>query len=91
MKPQIWNFNCWVEEVEMRDLVEFVAKSLCDHPEDVLVTEDEEDGNLTIKLQVHPDDKGRVIGKRGRVAESVRVLLRVAAVKKGIRVNLEIV
>jgi predicted RNA-binding protein YlqC (UPF0109 family) len=75
----------------MKDLVEFLAKSLCDHPEEVVVTEIEEDGNLSIKLQVHPDDKGRVIGKRGRVAESVRVLLRVAAVKKGIRVNLEIV
>jgi predicted RNA-binding protein YlqC (UPF0109 family) len=75
----------------MRDLVEFVAKSLCDHPEDVVVTEIEEDGNLAIQLQVHPDDKGRVIGKRGRIAESVRALLRVAAIKNNIRINLEIV
>jgi predicted RNA-binding protein YlqC (UPF0109 family) len=75
----------------MRDLVEFVAKSLCDHSEDVVVTEIEEDGNLAILLQVHPDDKGRVIGKRGRIAESVRALLRVAAIKNNIRISLEIV
>jgi len=76
----------------MRELVEYIAKSIASHPEDVKVTEEEEgDGRVILRLEVAPDDKGKVIGRQGRVAQSMRVLLRVAAVKQGTRAILEIV
>jgi len=76
----------------MRELVEYIAKSIASHPEDVKVTEEEEgDGRVILRLEVAPDDKGKVIGRQGRVAQSIRVLLRVAAVKQGTRAILEIV
>ena len=75
----------------MRELIEYVAKSLAHDPDAVRVTETEEDGNIIIQLEVAPDDKGRIIGKGGRVAVAMRVLLRVAAVKQGTRANLQII
>ena len=75
----------------MKELVEYIAKSIASHPEDVKVTEEEEDGRVILRLEVAPDDKGKVIGRQGRVAQSIRVLLRVAAVKQGTRAILEIV
>ena len=75
----------------MKDLVEYIAKSIVSVPGDVKVTEETVEDRLVIKLEVAADDKGRVIGKQGRVAEAIRTLLRVAATKQGIRVRLEIV
>ena len=76
----------------MKELVEYVARAIASHPEDVKVTEEVEgDGHIILKLEVHPDDKGKVIGRQGRVAQAMRVLLRVAAVKQDVRVSLEIV
>ena len=76
----------------MKDLVEYIAKSIATHPEDVKVTEEEDiDGRVILRLEVAPDDKGKVIGRQGRVAQSIRALLRVAAVKQGTRAILEIV
>jgi len=76
----------------MKELVEYIAKSIVSAPNDVKVTEETtEDNRLVIKLEVATDDKGRVIGKQGRVAEAMRTLLRVAATKAGVRVRLEIV
>ena len=75
----------------MKELVEYIAKAIASHPDDVKVTEEEEDGTLVVKLEVHPDDKGKVIGRQGRVAQAMRVLLRVAAVKEDTRANLDIV
>ena len=76
----------------MKELVEYVARAIASHPEDVNVTEEvESDGHIILKLEVHPDDKGKVIGRQGRVAQAMRVLLRVAAVKQDVRVTLEIV
>jgi len=61
------------------------------YPNDVVVSSSEnDDGDVTFLLHVHPDDKGRVIGRQGRVAQSIRSLLRVAAVKNGMHVSLEI-
>jgi len=75
----------------MKELIEYIAKSIVEHPEEVIVSSAErEDGTVAYTLNVHPDDKGRVIGRQGRVAQSIRSLLRVAAVKKGLHVNLEI-
>ena len=75
----------------MKDLVEYIAKSIVTFPDEVKVTEEDEDGRLVLLLEVAPDDKGKIIGRQGRVAQSIRALLRVAAVKRGTRANLEIV
>ena len=75
----------------MKELVEYIAKSIVNAPDDVVVTEEESEEGITIKLQVADDDKGRVIGKQGRIAEAMRSLIRVKAAKAGTRVSLEIV
>ena len=75
----------------MRELVEFIAKSIVNAPDDVVVTEEETEEGITLKLQVADDDKGRVIGKQGRIAEAIRSLIRVKAAKAGTRVKLEII
>ena len=75
----------------MKDLVEFIAKEIASYPDEVRVTEEEEDGRIILRLEVAPDDKGKVIGRQGRVADSIRLLLRVAAVKQGARATLDIV
>ena len=74
----------------MRELVEYIVKAIAPHPEEVKVTEEEEDGRIIVRVEVAPDDKGMVIGRQGRVAQSIRALLRVEAVKQGTRAVLEI-
>ncbi len=75
----------------MKELVEYIAKSIVRAPEEVKVTEETDDEGVVIKLEVAEDDKGRVIGRQGRVAEAMRTLLRVVATKESVRVRLEIV
>ena len=75
----------------MKELVEFIAKSIVDAPDDVKVEEETNEEGLTLKLQVADEDKGRVIGKQGRIAEAIRTLLRVKAAKAATKVRLEIV
>jgi len=76
----------------MKQLIEYIAKSIVDAPDDVKIEEEtDEEGLLTLKLQVADEDKGRVIGKQGRIAEAMRALLRVKAAKASARVRLEIV
>ncbi len=75
----------------MKELVEFIAKSIVDAPDEVKVEEENDENGITLKLQVADDDKGRVIGKQGRIAEAIRTLLRVKAAKAATKVRLEIV
>ena len=75
----------------MKELIEYIAKSIVSKPEAVVVTEERSDDTLVLTLQVDPEDTGRVIGKQGRAAQAMRTLLKVMAVKEGIRVNLKIV
>ena len=75
----------------MKELVEYIAKSIVTVPEAVKVTEETDENGLILKLEVAPEDKGRVIGKQGRVAQAMRTLLRVVAVREGKRVQLEII
>jgi len=75
----------------MKELVEYVAKSLVDHPEEVRVEEVAGVRSTIYELYVAPSDMGRVIGKNGRVANAMRSLLRVASVQSGERAILEIV
>ena len=74
----------------MKDLVEYIVKSIVSEPDEVKVTEENSDDGILIKLEVSPEDKGRVIGRQGRVAEAIRTLLRVMAARNGTRVRLEI-
>jgi uncharacterized protein len=75
----------------MKELVEYIAKSIVNSPNDVKVTEEKDETKTIIKLEVAADDKGRIIGREGKVAEAMRTLLRVAATKAGVRVRLEII
>ena len=75
----------------MRDLVEFIAKSLVDDPSQVLVSEIEGENSVILELRVGPEDMGRVIGKGGRTVNAIRTLTRVLAAKQGKRVTLEVV
>ena len=74
----------------MKELLEYIAKSIVNAPDDVVITEEITEEGTALKLQVADDDKGRVIGKQGRIAEAMRTLLRVKAAKAGTRVSLEI-
>ena len=76
---------------DMKELVEFMAKALVNNPDAVVVREIEGASATIYELSVAPEDMGRVIGKQGRVANAMRTLLRVAAVREGKRVTLEIV
>ncbi len=75
----------------MKELVEYIAKSIVNDPDKVVVTEETNEQGITLKLQVADEDKGRVIGKQGRIAEAMRTLIRVKAAKNGTRATLEIV
>jgi len=74
----------------MKELIEYIAKSIVNAPDEVVVTEEETENGITLKLQVADDDKGRVIGKQGRIAEAMRALIRVKAAKQDTRATLEI-
>ncbi len=74
----------------MQELIEYIAKQLVDKPDEVKVTETEERGRVLIHLEVAEDDYGRVIGKGGRIAQSMRALLKVSAVRSGEYASLEI-
>ncbi len=74
----------------MKELVEYIVKSIVAEPDKVNITEENSDIGLLIKLEVAPEDKGRVIGRQGRVAEAIRTLLRVKAARANTRVRLEI-
>lgn len=76
---------------DMKELVEYIARSLVDDPSQVQVSEVEGANTVIYELRVAPEDMGRVIGKSGRVANAMRTLLRVVAVRQGKRVTLEIV
>ena len=65
----------------MKELVEYIAKSIVNSPDAVVVTEETTEQGITLKLQVADEDKGRVIGKQGRIAEAMRTLVRVKAAK----------
>jgi predicted RNA-binding protein YlqC (UPF0109 family) len=75
----------------MKELIEFIVKSIVNNPTEVVVTEERSEGGVLLKLQVHPDDMGRVIGKQGRVVQAMRTLLRVVAVKQDTRVELVVI
>ena len=74
----------------MDKLVEFIAKSLVDHPEAVRVTTREEDDSIVIELVVDPDDTGKVIGKQGRIAKAIRAIVKAASINDEKKVVVDI-
>lgn len=75
---------------EVKALVEFIARSLVADPTEVRVVEHGRQGDVRLELHVAEEDMGRVIGRAGRVANAMRTLLRVAAARRGVRANLDI-
>jgi len=75
----------------MKELVEYIARALVDHPDDVTVRVVEGERTKVLELKVHPEDMGQVIGKQGRTAKAIRTLLSAAATKEKLRAVLEIV
>lgn len=74
----------------MKELVEVMAKALVDHPDEVVVTETVNEGELVLELKVDPSDMGKVIGKQGRIAKAIRSVVKAAASKEDKKVNVEI-
>ena len=74
----------------MKELLLYIAQNLVEHPEQVTVEEFEGDP-LVLELRVAPEDMGKVIGRGGRIAKEIRAIIKAAAQRKGVRVNVEIV
>ncbi len=75
-----------------REVLEFVAKSIVDEPDQVVIEmEDGRRGDVRLSLRVAPDDMGKVIGRRGRVAQAIRAVVRAAGAREGIEVGVDIV
>jgi predicted RNA-binding protein YlqC (UPF0109 family) len=83
------NFR-WGRKMEMKDLIEYIAKVLVDNPDDVSVTELEGKQTSVIELRVAKEDLGKVIGKQGRTARAMRTILGAASTKLKKRSVLEI-
>lgn len=75
----------------MRELVEVIAKALVENPDEVVVTERKEGRNTVVELHVAPSDMGKVIGKQGRIAKSIRAVVKAASSKDNSRVDVEII
>lgn len=74
----------------MKELVEVIAKSLVDYPDEVQVTETENDKAVVLELKVAQADMGKVIGKQGRIAKAIRTVVKAAASKEDRKVIVEI-
>lgn len=74
----------------MKELVDYIARLLVDKPDEVEVKETEDDKAVLIELRVAPEDMGKVIGKQGKIAKSIRTLTKAAAAKEGKKVVVEI-
>jgi len=75
----------------MRELVEIIVKALVDHPEDVNVSEKEQDKTLVIEVRVADGDMGKIIGKQGRIAKAIRSVVKAASSKEDKKVVVDIV
>jgi predicted RNA-binding protein YlqC (UPF0109 family) len=74
----------------MKKLVETIAKSLVEHPDEVVVIEKEDGRSIILELHVAPSDMGKVIGKSGRIAKAIRAVVKAASTKENKRVDVEI-
>ena len=74
----------------MKDLAQFLVKNLADHPDQASVQDSESDGAVTLKLVVAEEDKGKIIGKKGKVIKAIRSLMAAAGVKDDLRTVVDI-
>jgi uncharacterized protein len=74
----------------VRDVVRVLARVLVERPDRVRVDEFDEDGTIVVELEVAPDDRGRVIGRKGRTAQAMRALAGAIARKQGLEFDLDI-
>ena len=72
-------------------VLEYVAKSIVDEPDSVTIDTDERRNGVMLSLHVAPDDMGKVIGRRGRVAQAIRTVVRAAGAKEGVEASVDIV
>jgi hypothetical protein len=79
-----------MEKFSDQEFLEFLIKSIVDHPEDVAVTRKIDEMGVLLSLKVNPRDMGQVIGRDGNTAKSIRSLLRIVGIKNNARVNLKI-
>ena len=75
----------------MKEMLELLVKNLVDNPNAIEISEKEEGKNLTLELRVDPQDMGKVIGRQGKIARAIRVLMKAYAVKENKKVNVEII
>lgn len=75
----------------MKELVEVIARSLVDNPDEVKVNEIAGEQSIILELRVAPEDMGKVIGKQGRIAKAIRTVVKAAAIKEEKRVVVEII
>lgn len=74
----------------MKDTLSFIVSSIVEHPEDVQISEETIEGNCNLIISVNKEDIGKVIGKEGKVIRSIRNIMKIKAMKEGIRVNITI-
>ena len=77
-------------EVKDQDFLEYIVKTLVDHPNDVIVNRDVDEMGVLLTLKIDPADMGYVIGRRGQTAQAIRTLLKIVGAKNNSRVNLKI-
>lgn len=73
-----------------QEFLEYLVKSIVDHPDDVKIDRSIDDLGVLLRLKVHKDDMGQVVGRQGATAKAVRSLLRIVGIKHNARVNLKI-
>ena len=73
-----------------KDLLNYIVKNLVNYPDDVEISEEENNGKIILKLKVNKEDMGRVIGKQGRIAKAIRTIMGAAASKAEVKVAVEI-
>lgn len=78
-------------KINMKEFIEYILQQLVMHPDELKVTEDDQNGFITYHIEVSEDDMGLVIGKQGRTIRSVRSLVKAKAIKDGVRIRVELV
>ncbi|MGH9154803.1 MAG: KH domain-containing protein [Acidimicrobiales bacterium] len=80
-----------IEGAVARTVLEYVARQIVDDPDAVVVEVDEGRGRIDLRLNVSPDDMGKVIGRRGRMAQAIRTVVRAAGAREGVEASVDIV
>lgn len=75
----------------MKELLYYIARQIVDNPDAVVINEVTRDDTLILELSVDPADMGKVIGRQGKIAKSIRSIIKAAAIRENIRVNVDIV